>query len=288
MTPFADLLQQGTTPAWLFLPTAVLLGALHGLEPGHSKTMMAAFIIAVRGTIPQAILLGLSAMVSHTIVIWVLAAAALSWGDSLIGEDNEPIFMVASGVIVIGVACWMLWQTWRRSPPSPASEHHHHHHHHHHQDERHHHDNGHAHDHHHDHAHDDVEANDAHARFHAQQIRQRFQDSSVTTAQVAVFGLTGGLLPCSAAIVVLLACLHVNQFALGMAMVGAFSLGLATVLVAVGVLAAWGTRQATKRFEGFSARVDKFPYLSGAVVLVIGALMLMSGWSHLSEVTPPR
>lgn len=69
MTPFADLLQQGTTPAWLFLPTAVLLGALHGLEPGHSKTMMAAFIIAVRGTIPQAILLGLSAMVSHTIVI---------------------------------------------------------------------------------------------------------------------------------------------------------------------------------------------------------------------------
>ncbi len=48
MTPFADLLQQGTAHAWLFVPSAILLGALHGLEPGHSKTMMAAFIIAVR------------------------------------------------------------------------------------------------------------------------------------------------------------------------------------------------------------------------------------------------
>ncbi|MEX0577651.1 nickel/cobalt efflux protein RcnA, partial [Enterobacter cloacae subsp. cloacae] len=42
MNDFASLLQQGN--AWLFIPSAILLGALHGLEPGHSKTMMAAFI----------------------------------------------------------------------------------------------------------------------------------------------------------------------------------------------------------------------------------------------------
>lgn len=57
MTDFATLLQQGN--AWLFVPSAILLGALHGLEPGHSKTMMAAFIVAIRGTMTQAILLGL-------------------------------------------------------------------------------------------------------------------------------------------------------------------------------------------------------------------------------------
>jgi len=44
MTEFTTLLQQGN--AWFFIPSAILLGALHGLEPGHSKTMMAAFIIA--------------------------------------------------------------------------------------------------------------------------------------------------------------------------------------------------------------------------------------------------
>ena len=48
MTDFSALLQQGVANAWLFIPSAILLGALHGLEPGHSKTMMAAFIVAVR------------------------------------------------------------------------------------------------------------------------------------------------------------------------------------------------------------------------------------------------
>ena len=54
MNDYTSLLQQGN--AWLFIPSAILLGALHGLEPGHSKTMMAAFIVAVRGTLKQAVL----------------------------------------------------------------------------------------------------------------------------------------------------------------------------------------------------------------------------------------
>ncbi|MDF8335581.1 hypothetical protein [Novosphingobium cyanobacteriorum] len=58
MLDLTNLLAQGGAHAWLFIPSAILLGALHGLEPGHSKTMMAAFIIAVKGTIRQAILLG--------------------------------------------------------------------------------------------------------------------------------------------------------------------------------------------------------------------------------------
>ena len=65
MTDFTTLLQQGN--AWFFIPGAILLGALHGLEPGHSKTMMAAFIVAIRGTLKQAVLLGLAATLSHTV-----------------------------------------------------------------------------------------------------------------------------------------------------------------------------------------------------------------------------
>ena len=53
LTSLPDLVQQSAAHAWLFIPSALLLGALHGLEPGHSKTMMAAFIVAVRGTIPR-------------------------------------------------------------------------------------------------------------------------------------------------------------------------------------------------------------------------------------------
>ena len=43
MFDLPTLIAQGQH-SWLFLPTAILLGALHGLEPGHSKTMIAAFI----------------------------------------------------------------------------------------------------------------------------------------------------------------------------------------------------------------------------------------------------
>ncbi len=61
MPSFADLIARSSAHAWLFVPSAVLLGALHGLEPGHSKTMMAAFIVAIRGTVSQAIILVLAA-----------------------------------------------------------------------------------------------------------------------------------------------------------------------------------------------------------------------------------
>ena len=61
MTSLPELIQQSSGSAWLFIPGAIVLGALHGLEPGHSKTMMAAFIVAIRGTIGQAVLLGIAA-----------------------------------------------------------------------------------------------------------------------------------------------------------------------------------------------------------------------------------
>lgn len=76
MTEFSTLLQQGASNAWLFIPSAILLGALHGLEPGHSKTMMAAFIVAIRGTVTQAVLLGVAATLSHTAVVCSSRSAA--------------------------------------------------------------------------------------------------------------------------------------------------------------------------------------------------------------------
>jgi nickel/cobalt exporter len=119
---FNALLQQGAAHAWLYFPVAVLLGALHGLEPGHSKTMMAAFIIAVRGTIMQAALLGLAAAISHSLVIWALAALALSFGSQWNVETTEPYFQMGTGIIVIGMAILDVvahQKEFRSSPPSP-------------------------------------------------------------------------------------------------------------------------------------------------------------------------
>jgi len=132
LTDFSQALSQGATHAWLFIPTAILLGALHGLEPGHSKTMMAAFIIAIRGTIWQATLLGLSAAFSHSLLIWLLAAVALKYGGQWNAEATEPYFQIASAVIIIGLAIWMFWRTRRDVLAAEDHAHNHHHHHHNH------------------------------------------------------------------------------------------------------------------------------------------------------------
>jgi len=266
---FQDLVRQGSLHVWFYIPTAVLLGALHGLEPGHSKTMMAAFIIAIRGTVFQAALLGICAAFSHSLLIWVLAAAALHYGSELNAESTEPYFQLASAVMILGLALWMAWRTHRDL----------------HAEARH----GHPHDHHHgEHHHPHSPAplagdyQDAHERAHAAEIEKRFSNRTVTTGQIALFGLTGGLLPCPAAFTIVLVCLQLKRFALGIFMVLAFSAGLALTLVATGALAAWSLRHAEKRFSGLGKIARKLPYLSSAILVLVALYIGLQGWWHLA------
>lgn len=376
MTDFSQALSQGAAHAWLFIPSAILLGALHGLEPGHSKTMMAAFIVAIRGTVWQAVLLGLSAAFSHSLIIWALAAVALKYGSHWNAETTEPYFQLASAVLIAGLALWMFWRTRRDTKAAAAHEHHEHGHGHAHDDtkiintghgvvnlsvfetgvppvfrlafsehgkaflpepssvvvetvrpggarqtfafvakegflestrdipEPHEFDltltlshGGHAHTypaqfredghgHTHDHDHGDlphgVEFQDAHEAAHALDIQKRFMNREVTTPQIVLFGLTGGLLPCPAAFTVLLVCLQVKQFTLGFALVAAFSLGLAITMVTVGAVAAWSVGHAEKKFRGFGNLMRKAPYFSCALLLTLASYMAWQGWHGLA------
>jgi len=273
MQPIAELIQQGATNLWIFIPTAILLGALHGLEPGHSKTMMASFIIAVKGSVGQAALLGLCAALSHSLVVWVLAAMALKFGNELIAEQAEPYLMLVSAVVVLGVSIWMFMRT--RQDVLSAQAHHHEHEHHHEQE--------HAHEHHHHHQAHAESAHlghhnsyqDDHERAHAEDIKRRFEGQKVTTGQIAMFGLTGGLVPCPASVTILMICLHLKKFSLGAVMVASFSLGLAISMVSVGVIAAWGAQQVGKRFDNgrFSDLARKMPYFSSGLMALVATLM---------------
>ncbi|MEQ2008934.1 MAG: sulfite exporter TauE/SafE family protein [Limisphaerales bacterium] len=384
MTSFQEYLTQGH--AWLFIPTAVLLGALHGLEPGHSKTVMAAFIISIRGTVRQAALLGISATISHTAIIWVLAFVGLHYADRFKVEETEPYFAVATGLIVMAMAGWMFWRIRREQgflppetlPPAPEPQHgphggtllkldsgdveiavfedgvpphfelhfrdgqgksvappaaeavtlttlrsdvarqtfafvargnfiasttdipephefavelclphaggtqtlraqfteeHHH---------GHDHSHAHAHSHGpgHDHSHGD---DDAHAREHAAELQRRFANRRVTTWQIVLFGLTGGLLPCPSAFAVLLVCMQMKEFTLGFAIVLAFSIGLALTLVTVGTLAALSVKHATEKLKWLGPLTRKLPYASCCLLAVIGLLVAIQGFRHLAH-----
>lgn len=273
MNDYTSLLQQGN--AWLFIPSAILLGALHGLEPGHSKTMMAAFIVAVRGTLKQAVLLGLAATVSHTAVVWLIAMAGLWFGRGWNAQTSEPWFQLVSGIVIVLIACWILWRIWRESQPHTHHEHHHEHDHHH------------DHDHRHDHHHASSSAaplvaeewQDAHQRAHAQEINRRFDGRQVTTGQIVLFGLTGGLIPCPASITVLLICLQLKKFSLGATLVLGFSVGLALTLVASGAIAALSLKHATRRWPWLNDLSRKAPWFSGLLIIVVGIYMMLHGLS---------
>lgn len=291
-----ELLQQGAASAWFFIPTAILLGALHGLEPGHSKSMMAAFIVAIRGTVWQAVMLAIAATVSHTAIVWAIALLAMAYGSRWSAETTEPYFQLASAVVIVGIAAWMAVRAWRdirRSRAASAAAHPHgapgHGDHTHASDvdvmERGH---GHA-----PHVHPhppsagqgssagNFEAQDAHARAHTADLRQRFAGRTVTTGQVVLFGLTGGLLPCPGAVTVALLCLQLERFSLGIVLVLCFSVGLALTLVASGIFAAVGMRHAARRWPGLDDFMRRLPFVSCALIGAIGLYVGYEGLTHL-------
>lgn len=102
----------------------------------------------------------------------------------------------------------------------------------------------------------------------------------MTTSQIVVFGLTGGLLPCPSAITVLLLCLQLKRLTLGVVLVLAFSVGLALTMVTFGVVASLSLRHLSRRWAGFDGFVRKAPYFSGAVIVCIG---LFVGWQAVAD-----
>jgi nickel/cobalt exporter len=171
--------------------------------------MMAAFIIAIRGTVTQAIMLGLAATISHTAIVWIVALLGIYLGSQLQGDFVEAYFQIASAILIIGMALWMFYRLYKQNQAHVSHDHHH----------------GHSHDHH-SHTHED-----SHALKHAQDIEKNCSRGTATNNQIIMFGLTGGLIPCPASITILLICLQLKRITLGAVLVLSFSIGLALTLV---------------------------------------------------------
>lgn len=261
MPDLAQIIVSGSHNPWLYLPVALLLGALHAAEPGHSKSLMAAFIVAIRGTPRQAALLGVSAALGHSLVVWVIAMIGLSLGDALILDKAQPWLLLASSAIIAVLGGRLVW--------AALAPH------------RHTHDHGHAHDHHdhdHPHPHPPPPDHDAHAAAHARDIAARFGGAGpVGAGQIAWFGFTGGLTPCPAAITVLIICLQVKALALGVGMVAAFSAGLAVTLVGIGIAASLSLRHATRNGGRLAEWAEKLPLISGLLILALALNFAVKG-----------
>lgn len=224
------------------LGVAAVLGALHALGPGHGKSIVGAYLVGSRGTPLHALLLGATVTVTHTAGVYALGLLTLVAAQYVLPERIYPVLGLLSGLVVVAIGASLA-----RSRLGALRRGH---------------DHGHRHDHEHEHAHD-------HGHDHGPR--------GVSLRSLLALGVSGGLLPCPTALVVLLAAISFHDVALGMALVAAFSAGLAAVLTGIG-LAMVGASRALARSRS-ARRVASWPILrvvpvASAVAIAVAGLVI--------------
>ena len=283
------LLEEITLPTLLLaLAVSFIWGAMHALTPGHGKTIVGAYLVGSRGTMKHAFYLGLTTTITHTLGVFALGLITLFAAQYIVPETLYPWMSLLSGLFVVGIGINLFVSRFKssritlprirpgvREPafapvfehshaetsehshryvlnPSASREH------------LHVHDHDRPHVHRHDHTHSD------HSHMPPEQITWR---------SLLALGVSGGLIPCPSALVVLLGAIALNKIGFGLVLVLAFSLGLAGALTAIGMLFIYAGRF----FERFPSqgRVLRFvPVLSALFVSILGAAII---WKALGE-----
>ncbi len=266
----------------LGLLIAFVLGALHSLSPGHGKTVVGAYLIGSRGTPAHAAFLGLTVTVTHTAGVFALGLATLFASRYVVAERLFPILSFVSGALVVAIGLRLLASRLKTALALPEAHPHH--------------DDGHSHEHHdHDHEHPHEHPHE-HGGMHSHggamhsHLPPGADGGAVTWRSLLALGISGGLLPCPSALVVLLSSIALHRVGYGLLLVVAFSLGLASALTGIGlafVLAAgaaqrgaarWGDHPALRKI---SPRVVRL--LPAASAFVVTGLGLALCWQALAQ-----
>jgi ABC-type nickel/cobalt efflux system permease component RcnA len=241
---FESLIEEGDLSVGVLLLSlliAAFWGAAHALTPGHGKAMVAAYLVGTKGTPRHAFLLGGTVTIAHTAGVFALGFVTLALSAFIVPEQLYPWLTLVSGLLVVVVGASVLRQRLRS-----RNEHDHHDDHHHHHD----HDHGHAHGHRHHHDHDDA----------------------LTSKGILGVGVAAGLLPCPSALVVLLSAIALHRIGLGLALIVAFSVGLAATITAIGLVAVLA-RRTFSRLSLEGPLVRALPAVSAALILVVGLVI---------------
>ncbi len=258
---------------------AFAFGAVHALSPGHGKTMVAAYLVGSRGTPRHAMTLGLVVTITHTFGVFALGLALLVASRYILPEKLFPALSALSGLLIFGIGLWLFMSRWQGLQNKGSRAHQHHDGHTHEHD-----DDGHTHEHdEHSHSHDNEEhahehAQGAHVHSHGGKAHSHaVPEGPITTKTLVALGVSGGIVPCPEALVVLLAAIKLHRIGYGMILIVAFSLGLAAALIAIGMLVV-SARQRLSRFNALgedSALVRYLPLGSAAIVALIGAALTL-------------
>lgn len=260
---FTELLatkQLGLGIILISLAVAVGLGAFHALEPGHGKTLLAAYLVGSRGTAKHALLLGLIVTAAHTTGVYLLGAVTLYASRYVVPERLYPWLGIVSGAMIAVLGLVLFVRRYMGKDELLTHTHHHHVH-------------AHGADGHHDYHH-------GHEHHHHQHDRQ------VSLRELLTLGISGGIVPCPAALVVLLSAVSLHRIEFGLLLIVAFSVGLAAVLIAVGMLMVYA-RQFMSRFHADGTLTTRWlPLVSSVFITLVGVgitsqAIQTAGWMAL-------
>ena len=216
----------------LSLGLAAFWGAAHALTPGHGKAIVAGYLVGTKGRPRDAVLLGAIVTVTHTIGVFALGLVTLLLSRFIVPETLYPWLTLVSGLLVVGVGLSVLRSRFRRR----------------------------GHGHHHDHPHDHHHDHDGHHHHHHGGGGRR---------GLLGVGVAAGLLPCPSALVVLLAAIALHRVGFGLALILAFSVGLATTITSIGLVAVLAKR-AFSRLTLDGPVIRLLPAASALAILAVG------------------
>ena len=263
---FTELIVSQQLGAWFLLTAAFIaagLGALHALEPGHGKTIVAAYLVGSRGTARHAVLLGLVVTVSHTAGVFALGAVTLYASRYIVPEQLYPWLGVLSGLTIAVLGIYMLM---RRLTGAAT-----------------------------DHSHVSGERH-----FHFSFLRRNADGNadvvstgidsgsatSVSLTQLFTLGITGGIIPCPAALIVLLSAFALHRITLGFFLIVAFSVGLAAVLIGFGMAMVYA-RRFLSRFQGDGPIILRWlPVFSSVFITILGTVVAVQAFATTTLSAP--
>ncbi len=270
---FTELIStQGKLSFWVLLSAALIaagLGALHALEPGHGKTIVAAYLVGSRGTARHAVLLGIVVTAAHTAGVYLLGAVTLYASRYIVPEQLYPWLGAISGLSVAGLGIFIFLRHWT----GETGEHSH--------------VPGEQHSHWFLSAFKRVVPVTATGPANRMAISAEAQpiERALSLRELCMLGITGGIVPCPAALVVLLSAFSLHRIGFGLFLITAFSLGLAAVLVTVGLTMVYAKRVMSSHVRAGNPALRYLPFLSSAFMVVLGVGITVSAVAsvHMGE-----
>jgi ABC-type nickel/cobalt efflux system permease component RcnA len=236
-------------------------GAMHAMSPGHGKTVVGAYLVGSRGTIKHAVFLGLTVTITHTLSVFALGIVALFASSYILPERLMPFLSFVSGLLVFFIGLTLFkdrlfsflgWKT----------------------------------DNHHDEYNheilpeDEISGNESQTHTHGGlththggSTHTHTPPENISWRNLLALGVSGGLLPCPSALILMLSAISLNRIGYGIILTMVFSIGLATTLTAVGLAFLFVGKFFESSALSNNRIVKVLPVFSAFVITCVGAVI---------------